>query len=592
MYKKNKIVWHRNALLLVSLITTACLSVNTAANEFEDLAYLPSIYSLLLNDPQGGIANTVDSDEQAVNFLLAASFGPTDDSVNELKKLGYSAWFKRQLALPINSLQDETNQRQINDDNPEDDDACLLHERFSREAWFKFAVTNEDQLRQRVAFALSQIFVVATQENVVRCKPLMQGHYMDVLQEGAFGNFRDLLEDVSYHTFMAIWLTYINNAKANPVTGSAPDENYAREIMQLFTIGLVELNMDGTPKLDNNGDEIESYTQEDVTELAKVFTGLHRAGEEFGSFNGFFNNPSDILRLEMDNDFHSPGPKVVLGHTIPEYSDGNRSISDALDILAEHPNTAPFIAKHLIQRLTTSNPSPSYVSAAAQAFKSGSFRLPDGSSIGSRQYGDLKATVAAVLFFEEARSDRRFENTDFGNHYGKVREPILRFTHWARVSDVTKFSLPWFSVDATVLGRLGQDLPLRARSVFNFFRPGYVEAGSETARANLVAPELQIEFGPNMIMYANAIRSFILRTPENSDAYYPNYEKFGLLERAATSQGIVDYYNLIYTGNRLHPETIESMIETLDTIHESDSALRLLVATIMITNTIEYKTQK
>jgi len=384
----------------------------------------------------------------------------------------------------------------------------------------------------------------------------------------------------------------MNNAKANPATGSAPDENYAREIMQLFTIGLVELNIDGTPKLDNSGNQIESYTQDDVTELAKVFTGLHRGGAEFGGGNGFDNRPSDLVRLEMDNEFHSPGPKVVLNETIPFYSDGNLSISHALDILAEHPNTAPFIAKHLIQRLTTSNPSPKYVSAVANAFKSGFFGLPDGSIIGTREYGDLMATVAAVLLYKEARSDARFANNAFGNTYGKVREPILRFTHWARVSGVSVFDLPWFSMDSTVLGNMGQDLPLRARSVFNFFRPGYMDAGSNTAAAGLVAPELQIEFGPNAISYANAIRAFALSTPD-ATGYFPDYEKFGLFDRAATSEGIVDYYNLIYTGNRLRPETVTAMINTLDTIQTANTVdLRLKMATIMITNTIEYKTQK
>jgi len=401
----------------------------------------------------------------------------------------------------------------------------------------------------------------------------MLAHYMDVMQDHAFGDFRSLLEEVTYHTFMGFWLTYLNNAKANPATGSEPDENYAREIMQLFSIGLVELNMDGTQKLDSDGNAIESYTQEDVTELAKVFTGLHRAGLGFGANNFFEDIPSDITRLEMDNDFHSEGPKVVLGETIPAYADGNLSISDALDILAEHPNTPPFIAKQLIQRLSTSNPSPAYIEDVANAFKSGVYQLPDGSRIG-------------------ARSDKRFEDTDFANHYGKVREPWLRFTHWARVSGVDTFVLPWFSLDAALLGRLGQDLPYRARSVFNFFRPGYMATGSETAAAGLVAPELQIEFGPNMIAYANGIRSFILRTPENSIGFYPDYSRFGLLDRAGTSKGIIDYFNLIYTGNRLNPDSVTAMVEIMDSIVGGNSTIRVQVASLLVLNSIEFKTQK
>ena len=585
MNKKDANLYHyfRKYTLVLTIVLIGSTST-VLASDSKDFSFLNAILLLILD----GSSNDVETDEEAVHFLMSATFGPTNDSVDELKSLGYSSWFQRQTNLSINSLQAETNRRQLNDIFSEEYDACLLDERFSREAWFDFAITGEDQLRQRVAFALSQLFVVATHENNIKCKTLMQGHYMDVLQEGAFGNFRDLLEDITYHTFMAMWLTYINNEKANPDTGSAPDENYAREIMQLFTIGLVDLNMDGSPKLDSEGNMIESYTQDDVTELAKVFTGLHRAGEGFGGTSGFDNRLSDITRLQMDNRYHSSGTKTVLGVTIPSYSDGNLSISDALDILAEHPNTAPFIAKHLIQRLTTSNPSPTYIYAVANAFKSGVYKLPNGNVIGSRKNGDLEAAVAAVLFTPEARSDKRFMDIT----YGKVREPILRFTHWARVSGVNNFTLPWFSLDSSRLGKLGQDLPLRARSVFNFFRPGYVDTGSETANANLVAPELQIEFGPNTIKYANAMRAFSIRPP-GEIGYYPDYNKFGLIDIASSSDDIIDYYNLIYTGNRLHPETIQAMHDTLDQVPAStNNVLRLQVATILITNTIEYKTQK
>jgi len=169
--------------LLVSINST-----NTVAMNSDDLGFLSPVLFLLLDDDS--IGDPVETDVEAIDFLISASFGPTDDSVKELRELGYSDWFKRQASLPILSLQAETNQRQISDDNPEDDQACLLHERFSREAWFKFAITGEDQLRQRVAFALSQLFVVATHENFIKCKTLMQGNYMDMLQGGAFGNFR------------------------------------------------------------------------------------------------------------------------------------------------------------------------------------------------------------------------------------------------------------------------------------------------------------------------------------------------------------------------------------------------------------------
>ena len=207
--------------------------------------------------------------------------------------------------------------------------------------------------------------------------------------------------------------------------------------------------------------------------------------------------------------------------------------------------------------------------------------------IGSREYGDLEATVAAVILFAEARSDARF--TD--DTYGKVREPILRVTHWARVSGVDRFFVPGFAFDATILGRLGQDPPYGARSVFNFFRPGYVATGSETSQANLVAPELQIEFGPNVIEYANVMRSFVFNVPNTSTGYWPNYEAVGLLDRASSIEGLVDFFNLIYTGNRLAPETIEVITNALESSAD-DPLTRVRVGSLLITNTIEYKTQK
>jgi len=385
---------------------------------------------------------------------------------------------------------------------------------------------------------------------------LQQTKILDVLQEGAFGNFRDVLEEVTYHPFMARWLTYLNSEKADPITGSMPDENYAREIMQLFTIGLVELNIDGSQRLDENGQAIETYTQDDITELAKVFTGLKLGGFDLGGSDALENNISDISPLEINNFAHSTGGKTVLGRSIPE----------------------------------TSNPSPAYISDVASAFISGSFTLPNGDVIGSQTYGDLESTVAAVLFFEEARSDDRFTN----NVYGKVREPVLRFVQWARVSGVSEFDLPLLRIGETNLGMLGQDLPIRARSVFNFFRPGYMAAGSETAEAGLVAPELQIEVGPNMVEYANSMQAFIFtdQSSASDGGYFPDYDESGLLERATTSEEIVNYFNLIYTANRLHPDTIEAMISALDTVAPDDTLLRLQMASAMIVNTTEYKTQK
>jgi len=263
----------------------------------------------------------------------------------------------------------------------------------------------------------------------------MHALYMDFLQEGSFGNFRELLEEITYSNMMGQWLTYQGNAKANPETGSAPDENYAREIMQLFTIGLSELNLDGSLKVDSSGEPTDTYDNDDITELAKIFTGLRREDDRsFGRSPGLHNNPADLVRMIMDNDYHSPGEKTFLGSTVQDFGDGDKSIEAALDILVDHPNVAPFISKQLIQRLTTSNPSGDYVEHVATAFLQGSYTLPDGTQVGDGREGDLEATVAAILMYPGAIA--RFQGLDDDVEYGKVQEPLLRFIHWARVSGV------------------------------------------------------------------------------------------------------------------------------------------------------------
>ena len=371
-------------------------------------------------------------------------------------------------------------------------------------AWW-YSTVQQDQLRQRVAFALSQIFVVSTNGDVSHF-PKGIASYYDMLARNAFGNFRQLLEDVTLHPMMGVYLTHIGNHKERfDSTGKltqAPDENYAREVMQLFTIGLEQLNLDGTPKKDAQGRPIPTYSNNDVIGLARVFTGLSwnggqlthecfvRAGNCAANTNARETRP-----MVAYDQYHSTLEKSFLGTTIPEgQSSTMADLKLALDTLFNHPNVGPFIGRQLIQRLVTSNPSPAYVRRVASAFNNN----------GQGVRGDMKAVIRAVLLDEEARGAHARKQPSFG----RIREPVLRFTHLMRAFEASSRSGYWTMGPTNAPSELNQTA-MRAPSVFNFYRPGYSPAGTPIARAGLVAPEMQILNESSVAGYADYLDRFV-----------------------------------------------------------------------------------
>lgn len=395
------------------------------------------------------------------------------------------------------------------------------------------------------------------------------------MQENAFGNYRDLMQDVTYSPMMGQWLTYMGNQKADPEAGSVPDENYAREIMQLFTIGLVELNKDGTPKLDADGQEIELYTNEDITELAKVFTGLWWGNIEFGKrIIKRAVAETDPLPMEMTEDQHSPFSKSFLGETVPAGLPGDQSISMALDILFEHPNLAPFVCKQLIQRMTTSNPSPAYVRRVVQAFETGLYTLPDGQVVGTGTRGDLAPVWSAILLDSDAIDDKRLED----NTFGKIREPIVRFVHWARYASVTSTDVEsenFLRLGATSL-TLAQT-PFRSSSVFNFYRPGFIPGGTNVGNAGLVAPEMQITHTATAISHANFMAEFVFR---------PSSERWGgdyvtPLATSGDTEAVINHLDLVLTAGRMSDAMRERVRETYESVEPSDG-IRLATQLVLM----------
>lgn len=430
-------------------------------------------------------------------FLTQSTFGPTSQDVARLTGTSASAWFTTEIAKPasLNVPQLQAYRARV----PEDGDPTIAVFGTTFSFW-RNAIEGNDQLRQRMAFALSQILVVSNfGGEILSDIPEAISYYQDVLTRNAFGNYRDLLEEVTYSPAMGFYLTYMGNEKADLATGRMPDENYARELLQLFTVGVIQLGPNGEPVLNAQGQPIELYDNMDITGLARVFTGLnvYEYPDDIGSFPEIWLSPM----VEYPESV-SAEPKQFLNCSIPANTNTADSIDQALDCIMAHPNVGPFISRQLIQRFTTSNPDPDYVQRVAAAFDTGRYVLPDSSVIGDGRKGDLGATLAAILFDSDVRSATALQNTQFG----KIREPLLRFTQWARAFDADA-SNPEYGTELWNLsepGTLSQH-PYRARSVFNFYRPGYIAPGTASGALGMTVPELQIVNATSTPGYINFI---------------------------------------------------------------------------------------
>jgi uncharacterized protein (DUF1800 family) len=354
-----------------------------------------------------------------------------------------------------------------------------LSEEMSYEAIWQQWLKGEDQLRARVSWALLQIFVISNIAPDIR--PAAMSSYMDMLNRNAFGNWRTLLQEVTLHPAMGYYLNLLESEKENPSQGTHPNENFAREVLQLFSIGLVQLNADGSPKLDAAGKTQPTYDEAVVKGFAKAFSGWSFGGLNTGDAAQFHDHDDNVealwtVPMKAWAAYHSPGDKLLLdGKTLAGGQTPEKDLADALDTIFQHPNVPPFFARQLIQRLVTSNPSPAYVGRVAAVFAN------DGT--GAR--GNLKAVVRAVLLDAEARGD------DPPASVAKQREPVIRFANVLRGlgarsrSGLNRIQYLDSSDDA-----LGQS-PLLAPSVFNFYSPGYRPAGPIAAQG-WVAPEFQI----------------------------------------------------------------------------------------------------
>jgi uncharacterized protein (DUF1800 family) len=537
---------------------------------------------------------------EAARFLLHASLGVNDSDIASVRGLGYSDWLTQQFAVaPGISGWDWLELRGY---------YAITSAKFYEGNTF-YPVDNmlwqqliaaPDPVRRRMALALSEFFVVGMSglSSRVHWPSFLVAHWWDTLCAHAFGNFRTLLEAVTLHPAMGMYLNTDGNQGENPATGRVPDENYAREVMQLFTIGLFDLEQDGSVR---NGVQTESYSSGDVSNLARVFTGYRRDERVRGAADRsippdvVYNHEYARLPMYITESRRSKLEAKFLGVSVPAGTSASQALKTALDTLFNHPNVGPFFGRQMIQRLVTSNPSPAYIARVAAAFNNN----------GSGVRGDLAAVWRAVLLDDEARGPLGLVDASFG----KLREPMLRFVQWARTFGVTSTAGSW------KLGNFGGGLgqgPLRAPSVFNFFRPGYVPPNTAMATSGQVAPEFQIVSEQQVMDYLGAMFAPIRNGFNIASAHLPqtvtgnstnqtndikaNYATEIALAHDAPA--LLDRLDVLLTAGQLRASTRQLILTALATpvvsTTSSDSAKlnRIAAAIFLIMASPDYLVQK
>jgi uncharacterized protein (DUF1800 family) len=400
------------------------------------------------------------SDRAAGRFLDQATWGPTVSSISDLETTGMSAWLNNQFTLNVSDIPDQAILDAAGTSNNSLGPV--------QAAFFANAVNNPDQLRQRVAFALSEIWVVSTEAVT---PAYAYPPYWRVFRDNAFNNYRDIIMGMTLSPAMGRYLSMANNNKANPAKGTAANENYARELMQLFTIGLNQLNMDGSPALGIDGSPTPTYTQAIVTSTAKALTGWTYPTAP--GTTAKTNNPvyyfGQMFPVETEHDTTSK--QIVGGATIPAGQSAAQDLNSLVDALMAQSTMAPFVSKQLIQHLVTSNPSPAYIQRVATVFANN----------GAGVKGDMKAVITAILMDPEARAGDNPTTTAVTN-FGHLREPALWVTDLLRGLNA---SVSAGNTASGVASALGQAL-FQQGSVFSYFSP------ENSIGPNLLGPEFQI----------------------------------------------------------------------------------------------------
>ncbi len=527
------------------------------------------------------------NENAAARFLSQAALGYNYQDILDVANMGIEDWIEDQFTKPkgfdlLTKVEEYLQFARDSTGNP----GQRVSGRMWDYAWWQYHMTSTDYLRQRIALALSEIIVIS-ENSTFRNNGFALANYYDILLKHSFGNYYDLLEDVTYNPAMGVYLTFMNNPKSDPSKNRFPDENYAREIMQLFTIGTEMLNNDGTVILDTAGIPVPTYDNVDIAEFSKIFTGMTWADRDiFG--RGALNDTSYIAAMQMFDSDHEPGVKNLLnGFQVPDRNpvDGKADITDALDNLFNHNNTPPFICKLLIQRLVTSNPSPEYVTRVVNKF------IDNGQGV----RGDLKAVVKAILLDPIAIACGSSEELDFG----MLREPFLRYFHINKAFNASTLSGRYRN-DMDYVYRYTQQKPMASPSVFNFFQQDYQPIGS-IEDANKVAPEFQITDAQTIIGYVNGLYRWVIsNNPADEYDIYSGEPNANYSDEISTLDIstemmytdhdelhiLLDRLNLLLAQGRLSDKSINIIIEALkkyanSSTSEQERIVRLAIYLVM-----------
>ena len=547
------------------------------------------------SDPE----NTINQDgylpnlNAAARFLSQSTLGYNYNDIESVTLMGIEDWITDQMEnkpVPFTLLDKVTEYRQYSRDALNNQD-INSNGRMWDYSWWQYHMSSDDLLRQKVALSLSEILVVSDKSPFGN-NGFALGDYYDIMLNNAFGNFRDILQEVTYHASMGVYLTYLNNPKTDTLINQYPDENYARELMQLFTIGLYELNNDGTRKLDIEGDFIPTYDNDDILEFSKIFTGLTWADRtQWG--RSAYRDTSYIAEMVMWDDYHEPGVKNLLnGFQVPNRNpvDGDADISDALDNLFDHPNVGPFLSTLLIQRMVTSNPPAEYIDRVASAFNDN----------GNGVRGDMKAVIRAILLDPIAKA------CDSGNDpiFGKLREPFLRYFQLNKAFNANTTSGN-FRNDMDYVYQFVEQKPLASPSVFNFYQMDYQPLGPVND-ADLFAPEFQITSSQTIAGWIDGLYRFVINeniadeydiySGEPNEDYADEMSTVDLsTEMTMTNDDelyiLIDRLNLILAQGRLTNPTVEKIVSALQQFaneDEDDIELRVKLAIYLVMSSPEY----
>jgi uncharacterized protein (DUF1800 family) len=532
-------------------------------------------------NPYTGSSSTADT----VRFLEQASFGPTSAEVTRVRNMGFRAYLNEQFAAPMSSYPSLTLMPTDNTQGcPNGSAATCNRDNYSmyllQRQFFTNGLYGSDQLRQRVSWALHQILVVSgTDVN----QPSWMSPYLQTLDRNAFGNFRTLLNEITLNPGMGLYLDMLNNTRSNP------NENYAREVLQLFSVGLDKLNIDGTPQLDSQGNRVPTYDQTTITNFARVFTGWRLAAPKVTTINGVpfnvFNYQDPMIVTSEAN--HDNAQKVLLdGVVLPAGQTSSQDLTAALNNIFNHPNVGPFIGRQLIQQLVTSNPSPAYVERVARVFNNNCAGLyPDSPCSGAR--GDLKAVVTAILLDPEARGDIKTDP-----RYGRLREPAQLITDILRVgnaksADLTTNSDGYLAPNALTLD---QDV-FRPPTVFNYYPADYVIPGS-----TLSGPQFGILSTTTSLRRANFVNTIITtgvaRSADTVNGNAPNGTRLDLTAFQALASdptALVNELDRLMMHSSLSPTVKSSIITAVSSVSSSNTLSRTQMAVYLVASSSQYQ---